>query len=457
MGTDRIQRKSLLAWSIGTFVFWTLLISGFFFFFQKHTWDDALITGREIGISSLHKDAIHRFWNAGHGGVYVPVSKETPPNPYLSHIPERDITTPSGKKLTLMNPAYMTRQVYALEKEKYGVQSHITSLNTIRPENAADAWESKALERFEEGESEVVELFYKDDVPYMRLMTSLTVQKSCLKCHASQGYKEGDIRGGISVVIPMQNIVFTHNNHFKRALLFNLFIYFSGVLFLIIYYCQTRSQLAVRAVAEKKLRDQGNYLQGIIDNISDGIAVFAADNKGEDFTYKSINPKGLTISRLPEEAIVGKKISAVFPEVRQHGLSDALQRVWTTGLPERLPLTLYSDARITQWMKNSLFKLPTGEVVVVYEDLTEFKRLEEELSQAQKLEAIGTLAGGIAHDFNNILSVILGYAEIASMSLPEDSPAREDVEQVITAAERATDLVNKSSPSAASLTMKNNP
>jgi hypothetical protein len=51
------------------------------------------------------KDILYRRWNAMHGGVYVPVTKETQPNPYLYDIPERDITTPSGKRLTLMNPA----------------------------------------------------------------------------------------------------------------------------------------------------------------------------------------------------------------------------------------------------------------------------------------------------------------------------------------------------------------
>ncbi|GAG33923.1 unnamed protein product, partial [marine sediment metagenome] len=97
------------------------------------------------------KDVIYRRWNAGYGGVYVPVTKKTQPNPYLSGIPERDITTPSGRTLTLINPAYMTRQVHELAKEKYGVLGHITSLNPIRPQNAPDPWEIKALEEFERG------------------------------------------------------------------------------------------------------------------------------------------------------------------------------------------------------------------------------------------------------------------------------------------------------------------
>ena len=76
------------------------------------------------GESSYNKDLLYRRWATMHGGVYVPMTDETPANPYLKDIPERDITTPSGKKLTLMNPAYMTRQAFEIagkvkEQERY--------------------------------------------------------------------------------------------------------------------------------------------------------------------------------------------------------------------------------------------------------------------------------------------------------------------------------------------------
>jgi len=63
-----------------------------------------------IATTSFEKDVAFRRWGAMHGGVYVPLSEDTPANPYLK-VPEQDIATPAGKKLTLMNPAYMTRQL----------------------------------------------------------------------------------------------------------------------------------------------------------------------------------------------------------------------------------------------------------------------------------------------------------------------------------------------------------
>ena len=154
---------------------------------------------------SFEKDLVYRRWAAEHGGVYVPPTKETPPNPYLSHIKNRDITTHSGMELTLVNPAYMTRQVHELGRKQYGLQGHITSLTPLRPENVPDAWEKEALQAFERGEAEVFELTTIGDKDFLRLMRPMITEVPCLKCHAKQGYEEGDIRGGISISVPMAN------------------------------------------------------------------------------------------------------------------------------------------------------------------------------------------------------------------------------------------------------------
>jgi signal transduction histidine kinase len=102
-----------------------------------------------------------------------------------------------------MNPAYMTRQVHELAKEVYGVHGHITSLSPIRPQNAPDRWEARALEAFERGEEEVSSVEEIEGETHMRLMRPLITAEDCLKCHASQGYKVGDVRGGISVAVSM--------------------------------------------------------------------------------------------------------------------------------------------------------------------------------------------------------------------------------------------------------------
>lgn len=152
----------------------------------------------------LNKDQAIRRWAASHGGVYVPVSEKTPPNPFLKQVPERDIHTPGGQWLTLMNPAYMIRQVMTDYDRQYHVRGHITSLKYFREETAPDAWERKALAAFEKGCREFREFTEIRGESHLRIMKPLIAEAQCLKCHASQGYKVGDIRGGVSLALPMR-------------------------------------------------------------------------------------------------------------------------------------------------------------------------------------------------------------------------------------------------------------
>jgi PAS domain S-box-containing protein len=147
----------------------------------------------------------YRLWAAEHGGVYVFITPQTPPDPRLSFLKERDIKTPSGRTLTLVNPAYMTRQVQELAGRLYGARAHLTSLEPIDPENSPNPWEKKALEAFAAGtKKEIQEVVTVAGQPHLRLMRPWRTEKACLKCHASQGYKAGDIRGGLSVDVPLQ-------------------------------------------------------------------------------------------------------------------------------------------------------------------------------------------------------------------------------------------------------------
>jgi len=191
---------------------------------RQGTLESARIQARD----SFMKDITFRRWNAQHSGVYVPVTHETPPNPHLD-VEERDIRTASGKVLTLVNPAYMTRQVHELSLKAYGIRSHITSLNPIRSENAPDPWEVQALEGFERGEKEVSAVRKINGEAYMRLMRPLFTEKGCLKCHRVQGYKVGDVRGGISVSVPMSSLWNVENSYTLTLSLWHGFLWLAGV------------------------------------------------------------------------------------------------------------------------------------------------------------------------------------------------------------------------------------
>jgi chemotaxis family two-component system sensor kinase Cph1 len=183
-------------------IVWTLIVCGLFLKDRAETKRAILEMARREAMSNFNKDQAVRLWAASQGGVYVPVTEKTPPNPFLRDIPERDMITPTGRHLTLMNPAYMLRQMMAQYSDISGVHEHLTSLKFLRSETAPDEWEKRALLAFERGEQEVTEIAEINGKPFFRFMRPLITEASCLKCHGNQGYKVGDIRGGVSVSMP---------------------------------------------------------------------------------------------------------------------------------------------------------------------------------------------------------------------------------------------------------------
>lgn len=155
-----------------------------------------LAEGQSVFVFKVMESA--RLWNARQRGVYALVDENNQPNPYLE-VPERDLTSTGGHALTLLNPAYMTRQLAAVVSELSGVRVHLTSLKPLNPGNAADLWETRALQAFEQGEKSRLELVDEGGQQIVRYMAPLRVESECMRCHEHQGYKVGDIRGGLSV------------------------------------------------------------------------------------------------------------------------------------------------------------------------------------------------------------------------------------------------------------------
>ncbi len=185
-----------LAWS--TFVAFSLFLT--IHGEQKAVLGEAAIEARtHLELNLEYRSLISRL-----GGVYASV-ETTCPNPYLD-VPNRDIKAGDGNKLTLLNPAYMTRLIFEAVKEKSSVPviNKITSLKFLNPVNAPDEWEKKVLRAFEKKQSEASEIASIKGEPYLRLMRPFMTENSCLKCHGHQGYKEGDVRGAISIAVPLR-------------------------------------------------------------------------------------------------------------------------------------------------------------------------------------------------------------------------------------------------------------
>lgn len=258
MGNDQREpnatQKRVLGyyeWSLA--IGWTLVIAVLLAINFRHEASQAVETARTQARSNFQRDVIYRHWNAGSGAVYAPVSGNIQPNPYLAGVPDRDIITPEGKKLTLINPSYMTRLVFDMADQSFGVKGHLTSLRPIRPENVPDAWESAALKDFVNGTQEVSSVETMSGNNYLRLMKPLKTEEECLKCHSVQGYRVGEIRGGLSVAVPMEPLlaIARQNNLFTST----IFIFLWGIGLTGIFFGSTRLHRTIlqRNEAEREI------------------------------------------------------------------------------------------------------------------------------------------------------------------------------------------------------------
>jgi PAS domain S-box-containing protein len=317
-----------------------------------------------------------------------------------------------------------------------------------------------------------------------------------------------------------------------------------------------------RKWTEEALTANENRYQELFDNMSAGVGVYEAVDGGEDFIFKDVNEAALRITHKTKEELLGKRVSQVYPGIEDLGLPDVFRRVWRSNKPETCPSALYMDQHLNLWLDIYVYKLPSGELVSIYDDITERKRVEQELlltkfstdsasasifrltqggefiyindtackrlgysreeligknislvdpdypterqaeiweqfkynqvltfetkhrtkdgkifpvevtcqymkyekreyvfvfavdiserkklenqlRHAQKMEAIGTLAGGIAHDFNNILGAIIGYTELSLNRARRGISSPQMLSEVLKAANRAKDLVSQ--------------
>lgn len=145
------------------------------------------------------------------------------------------------------------------------------------------------------------------------------------------------------------------------------------------------AEAAARAIeerAEQALRESETLYREIFSRMSSGVAVYEAIDDGEDFRFKTLNDAACRSSRIRREDCLGRSVQEVLPGMKPLGLFDVFRRVWKTGVPEHHPSSFYHDERITLWIENYVFRLPSGDIVAVYDDTTERKRLEAERATA---------------------------------------------------------------------------
>lgn len=185
-------------------IFIGAIISAFYLFmlYRTASFDEKMILKQaEQQARMLYKQIVlTRQWAADHKGLFVQKAEGVEANPYLE-LPM--MTDTEGHIFFMRNPAMITRELAAYAKRDGLGFFRVTSLTPINPENGPDEFEKAALTSFEEGTEEIIDVDETEMGRVVRFIAPLRVTASCLGCHARHGYAEGDIRGGLSITIPV--------------------------------------------------------------------------------------------------------------------------------------------------------------------------------------------------------------------------------------------------------------
>ena len=215
----------------------------------------------------------------------------------------------------------------------------------------------------------------------------------------------------------------------------------------------------------------------LFDNMSDCVAVYEAVDNGGDFIIKDFNKSAEKLENVKREEIMGRRVTEVFPGIKEFGLLDVIKRVYESGKPEHHPIKLYRDEKISGWRENYVYKLPTGEVIAVYSDVTkrkeaeererefvkerakteaeraraaelsiayeELKKMESSLIQAEKLASIGQLSAGVAHELNSPLDGLISLLRSYRKNTEEGSTAHNELTVMLDAAEYMAGIVRQ--------------
>lgn len=442
---DKSKSKRLSKYFWAAVVLWSIFVIGLFvldILRVRHVQHKMV---KKEARAHFNKDQAFRLWAASHGGVYVPVSEKTPPNPYLNHIPERDIKTPTGKALTLMNPAYVLRQTMDEYDNVFGIRGHITSLKYFRPETAPDEWEKYALKEFGRGTHEMSEFTEIDGKLYFRFMSPVIAKERCLKCHGHQGYKVGDVRGGISVSVPMAPYLAFQRKELSIHVISYGLLWLLGLTGISLATRRLKFRIMERDKAEESLRESERSLaeaQRIAHLGNWDLELVKNELRWSDEVFRIFGLKPQEF-----EGTFEGFLKRVHPDDRgavgslyKNSVKDKAQYdiVYRIVRPDGEVRYVHDKAENIKYETGN-----TTRVIGTVQDITEQKKLEEQLHQSQKMEAIGKLAGGVAHDFNNMLTTIMGYTDIMLMQVDQESPLRGSMEEIKKASERAASLTNQ--------------
>jgi len=328
------------------------------------------------------KDKAFRLWLTGHGRLYIPVGEKYQPDPYLAHVKDRDITTPSGIKLSLINPARIVRELGQQYKKFYGVSGRVTKLSPINPENIPDAWEKSALLKIEQGTQEVFEYTTINGEPYLRLIQPLPLKKKCLFCHQELLHKTNGIGGGVTVALPMKELLAQQHRENINDLETFFILWCTVAIGLAIAFFHLKRQTNDKEKAVLELASSQSHNKAIMESALDSIITI--DAKG---IVTEANPATEKTFGYKCEMMIGHDLAELIipPELREKhraGMKNFIRTGHSSILGTRFETkALHADGYQFP-VELAIIHISEGETffTAYLRDLTEAHKLKEKLT-----------------------------------------------------------------------------
>jgi len=456
----RLTGKVILIIGISVTVIISTVFGVMLLRFERQMMENLLINARSIYKSVLTV----RKWVSDYNGVYVRKAPNVPSNPYLPH---PDLVTANGDTLTLKNPALVTREISELSKtlgEDFSF--HMASLRYINPSNSPDRFERRALVFFQDSLNEgSTKEFYRIETinghTYFRYFAPLYAERSCLACHAKQGYREGDLRGGISVLLNMDryeqakkaNFLFLGRSALISILILSLVIVVG--LQTIIIRPLRQIEKAARSIekghydlqlniAQKdeigslarafnamsrrirettsRLKSSEKKYRSLIEHSLEAIAII--DDRGRiiDCNPKLIHLTGYTHDQLRQKdfyaLIDADNIRKIRTPKNIHFPGDHFETTLFTRDGLKIPVEIYIIRGFSVDEQGNL-------AFAYVRDLTERKKIEQYSIQAEKMYALGQLSSGIAHEIRNPLFALNNNLDFLAQKFGDSQDFRE--------------------------------
>lgn len=419
-------------------VIWSLLIavSAIWNLHENYrsNYDKALIEAKTISQHNL----AYRRWNSMHDGVYAKVKDINQPNPHIVR-PDRDVTTTDGVQLTMINPFQMTRQAYDLLKHQspeLAVLNRTVSLDPLNMANSPDPWETKALQGFEEGKGPMSEITTIDNAPHMRLMSPYMTEKKCLPCHEHQGYQVGDIRGGMSIAVPMQPYYEAAAAARSIIITTHMLLWLLGMVAIILFFVSIRNYKNAIRENQEKFR--------IVSEFAYNFEYWINENKQLAFISPSCE-RITGYSRKDFEQSDHLMFDMIHPDDKEMWRNHLV--TFDEPVHNDIEYRIIAKNGETRWISHTCSPIYVDGQFLgrrgSNKDITDNKLLEEELLQARKIEELGHFAAGVAHDFNNVLTSISTFSHLMMDEIKdEDSLLHSYINHIIIAAKLGQHLTS---------------